>query len=85
MPSILSVTFPEEAIPLMTARQTMIQATSRERVILMLSPPLSAMVLVVFRVWRYQKYVVAELLSHSGSTTEGGEREAEKMGVKMQQ
>lgn len=50
MSSILSTTFPEEAIPLMTARQTMIQATNRERVILMLRPPLSAMVLVVFRV-----------------------------------
>lgn len=48
-------TFPEEAIPLMTARQTIIQATSRDRVIFTFSPPLSAMVLVVFRVWRYQK------------------------------
>lgn len=47
---ILFATFPEEAIPLMTARQTMIQATSRDRVILMFRPPLSAMVLVVFRV-----------------------------------
>lgn len=47
---ILFATFPEEAIPLMTARQTMIQATSRDRVILMLRPPLSAMVLVVLRV-----------------------------------
>lgn len=48
-------TFPEEAMPLMTARQTMIQATSRDRVILTLRPPLSAMVLVVFSVCRYQK------------------------------
>lgn len=39
----------------MTARQTMTQATSRDRVILTLRPPLSAMLLVVFRVWRYQK------------------------------
>nr|XP_046198348.1 formin-like protein 9 [Oncorhynchus gorbuscha] len=47
-------TFPEDVIPLMTARQTMIQATSRDRVILTFRPPLSAMVLIVFRVWRYQ-------------------------------
>lgn len=53
----------------MTARHTMIQANSRDRVILTFSPPLSAMVLVMFRVCRYQKYVVAELFSHSGSTT----------------
>ncbi|TNN85606.1 hypothetical protein EYF80_004239 [Liparis tanakae] len=52
--NISATTFPEEAIPLMTARQTMIQATSRDKVIFTLSPPLSAMLLVVLRVWRYQ-------------------------------
>lgn len=46
----LSATFPEEVMPLMTARQTMTQATSRDKVIFTLRPPLSAMVLVVFRV-----------------------------------
>lgn len=53
----------------MTAKQTMIHANNRERVIFQFSPPLSAIVLVMFSVSRYQKYVVAELFSHSGSTT----------------
>ncbi len=56
-------------MPLITARQTIIQAASSDRVILQFRPPLSAIVLVMFRVSRYQKYVVAELFSHSGSTT----------------
>ena len=62
-------TFPEDWMPLMTARQTKIQATSRERTIFQFRPPVSSMLLVMLRVWRYQKYVVAELFSHSGTTT----------------
>lgn len=62
-------TFPEDWMPFITARQTIIQAASSDRVILQFRPPLSAIVLVMFRVSRYQKYVVAELFSHSGSTT----------------
>lgn len=45
----------------------MLQAISRHKVILQLSPPLSEMELEMSRASRYQKKVVAELLSHSGS------------------
>lgn len=48
-------TFPEDWMPLMTAMQTKIQATSRDRVIFQFSPPVSSMELVMLRVWRYQK------------------------------
>ena len=48
-------TFPEDWMPLMTARQTKIQATSRDRVIFQFRPPVSSMELVMLRVWRYQK------------------------------
>lgn len=72
---VTTVTFPDDWMPLMTARQTRIQATSRDRVIFQFRPPVSSMLLVMFRVWRYQKYVVAELFSHSGSTTLVEEKE----------
>lgn len=48
-------TFPEDWMPLMTAKQTKIQATSRARVIFQFSPPVSSMELVILRVSRYQK------------------------------
>lgn len=48
-------TFPEDWMPLMTAMQTKIQATSRDRVIFQFSPPVSSMELVMLRVCRYQK------------------------------
>lgn len=48
-------TFPEDWMPLMTARQTKIQATSRDSVIFQFRPPVSSMELVMLRVWRYQK------------------------------
>lgn len=48
-------TFPEDWMPLTTAMQTKIQATSRDRVIFQFSPPVSSMELVILRVWRYQK------------------------------
>lgn len=63
------LTFPEDWMPFITAKQTINQAASSDRVILQFRPPLSAIVLVMFRVSRYQKYVVAELFSHSGSMT----------------
>lgn len=61
-------------MPLITARQTMNQAANRDMVIFQLRPPVSSMLLVMLRVCRYQKYVVAELLSHSGSTTKRREK-----------
>lgn len=69
------LTFPEDWMPLMTAKKTMIHAASRDRTIFQFSPPLSAIVLVMFSVSRYQKYVVAELFSHSGTTTVQGEKQ----------
>lgn len=63
-------TFPEDWIPLIMAKPTMLQAMSRHIVILQLSPPLSEMLSEMSRASRYQKKVVAELFSHSGSTTE---------------
>lgn len=67
-------------MPFTTARQTIIQAASSDKVIFQFRPPLSAIVLVMFRVSRYQKYVVAELFSHSGSTTnQAKENQRDKM------
>lgn len=68
------LTFPEDWMPLITAKQTIIHAANRDSVIRQFRPPLSAIVLVMLSVSRYQKYVVAELLSHSGSTSTGKNR-----------
>lgn len=74
------LTFPEDWMPLITAKHTIIHAPNRDSVIRQFRPPLSAMVLVMLSVSRYQKYVVAELLSHSGSTSAGGRREKKNKG-----
>lgn len=48
-------TFPEDWMPLIMAKPTRLQATSRHRVIFQLSPPLSEMELEMSRASRYQK------------------------------
>lgn len=52
---MLLPTFPEDWMPLIMAKPTRLQATSRQRVIFQLSPPLSEMELEMSRASRYQK------------------------------
>lgn len=48
-------TFPDDWMPLMTARLTRVQAASRDKVIFQLMPPELSMLLVMSRASRYQK------------------------------
>lgn len=48
------LTFPDDWIPLIMARQTKVQAASRDRVIFQLRPPPSEMLSEMSRAWRYQ-------------------------------
>lgn len=48
------LTFPDDWMPLIMARQTSVQAASKARVIFQLRPPLSEMLSEMSRAWRYQ-------------------------------
>lgn len=58
-------TLPDDLMPLIIARQTAVQAASRQMVMREFNWPISLMVSVMSRALRNQKYVVGELLVHS--------------------